>query len=99
MKKKSTKPSAFFPSLEVSVDEKTGLIRAAYLRVRKGKVEETQEVSAGSAFADYGANGLLLGVELLAPCKVKVLDRIAAHEPEPVKRFLRGSPPRELVHA
>lgn len=93
------KPAAFIPALEVSIDEKTGLVRAAYLRVRKGKVEETQEVSEGSAFADYAADGLLLGVELLAPCKVKVLDRIAANEPEPVKRFLRGGPPRELVHA
>jgi hypothetical protein len=99
MKKKTAVTPAFVPSLEISVDEETGLIRAAYLRVRKGKVKETQEVSEGSAFADYGANGLLLGVELLAPCEVEVLDRIAAREPEPVKRFLRGGPPRELVHA
>jgi hypothetical protein len=98
-KKKTSSAKLFLPSLEVSVDEQTGFIRAAYLRVRKGKVAETQEVSEGSAFADYSAKGLLLGVELLAPCKVNVLDRIAAHEPEPVKRFLRGGPPRELVHA
>jgi hypothetical protein len=65
--KKNIKPCEFIPTLEVSIDETTGLIRAAYLRVRKGKVEETQELCEGSAFADYAADGLLLGVELLGP--------------------------------
>lgn len=89
----------FVPELSVSVDEKTGHIRAAYLRVRIGEVEETREVVEGRAFADYDASGLLLGIELLAPCEVAVLDNLAASEPEPVRRFLRGSPPRELVPA
>ncbi len=89
----------FVPELQISVDEKTGGIRAAYLRVRQGEVAETREVVEGTTFADYDANGRLLGIELLAPCKVEVLDNLAAQEPEPVKRFLRGSPPRELVPA
>ena len=83
----------------MSVDENTGGIRAAYLRIREGEAAETREVKEGRAFADYDANGLLLGVELLAPCEVEVLDSIAAQEPEPVKRFLRGGAPRELVSA
>jgi uncharacterized protein YuzE len=87
---------SFLPALQLSVNEETGSIRAAYLRVRAGEVAETREVAEGSAFADYDVNGLLLGVELLAPCAVEVLDRLALQEPEPVKRFLRGSPPREL---
>jgi hypothetical protein len=91
--------SNFLPSLDLSVDEKTGGIRAAYLRVRQGEVAETREVSEGRAFADYGADGQLLGVELLAPCEVAVLDRVAAQEPESIKRFLRGGAPRELVSA
>jgi hypothetical protein len=91
--------SVFLPALELSVDEKTGGIRAAYLRVREGEVAETREVSEGRVFADYGADGLLLGAELLAPCESEVLDRIAAQEPEPIKRFLRGGAPRELVPA
>ncbi len=91
--------STFLPSLELSVDDRTGSICAAYLRVRKGEVAETREVSEGRAFADYGVDGLLLGVELLAPCEVQVLDQISAHEPEPVRQFLRGSPPRALVPA
>ncbi len=79
------------------MDEQTGIVRAAYLRIRKGEVAETKEVSEGRAFADYDANGNLLGVELLAPCEVAVLNQISSHEPEPVRRFLMGSPPRELV--
>lgn len=90
---------AFVPSLNVSVDEKTGNVRAAYLRVRKGEVAETKEVSEGRAFADYTADGVLLGIELLAPCTVEVLDRVTAHEPEAIKQFLHGSLPRDLISA
>lgn len=91
--------ATFLPELSVSVDEKTGHVRAAYIRVRKGEVSVTREVAEGRAFADYDANGSLLGIELLAPCEVQVLDKLSAAEPEPVKQFLRGSPPRELVPA
>lgn len=89
----------FLPKIDVSIDEKTGVIRAAYLRIRTGSVAETREVAEGRAFADYDADGWLLGIELLAACEVDVLDRVAAQEPEPIRRFLRGSPPRELIVA
>lgn len=89
----------FLPKLDVSFDEKTGIIRAAYLRIRNGTVHKTREISAGNAFADYGKNGWLLGIELLGPCELAALDKLAEEEPEPVKRFLLGSPPRELVTA
>lgn len=89
----------FLPKIDVSIDEKTGIIRAAYLRIRNGTVAETREVADGRAFADYDDGGWLLGIELLAACDVEVLDRLAAQEPEAVKRFLRGSPPRELITA
>ena len=85
--------------LETSVDDKTGRVVAAYLRVREGEVAKTKEVKEGAAYADYDSQGLLLGIELLAPCQVAVLDKIAQGEPDPVKQFLRGSPPRELVPA
>ena len=42
----------FLLELSVSVDEKTGIVRAAYVRVRKGVVDETREVAEGRAFAD-----------------------------------------------
>jgi uncharacterized protein YuzE len=95
----STITGDFLPSLQLSVDEKTGIVRAAYMRVRQGEVADTREVSEGCAFADYDDSGMLLGIELLAPCGIAVLDQVAALEPEPIKRFLRGSPPRELVPA
>jgi Protein of unknown function (DUF2283) len=91
--------SIFMPSLELSLDEKTGGIRAAYLRVHHGEVAETREVSEGRAFADYTDDGTLLGIELLGPCTVELLDRVSAKEPEPIKRFLRGGPPHELIRA
>jgi hypothetical protein len=67
------------------------------LRIREGDVASTKEVKDGYAYADYDVEGLLLGIELLGPCEVEVLDTIVENEPEPVKRFLRGGAPRELV--
>lgn len=85
--------------LEVSFNGATGEPVAAYLRVREGKVAITAEVSEGVAFADYAADGRLLGIELLAPCALAVMDRLGEAEPEPVRRFLRGGAPRELIVA
>jgi uncharacterized protein YuzE len=85
--------------LEVSFNETTGEPVAAYLRVREGKVAETKELSDGVAFADYSDDGFLLGIELLAPCEVTVIDRLAEKEPEPIRQFLRESVRRPLVFA
>jgi uncharacterized protein YuzE len=85
--------------LETSFDEQTGQLVAAYLRVREGEVAETREVKEGVAYADYDSKGLLLGIELLGPCQVGVLDNISQSEPEPVRRFFRSSAPRGLVPA
>jgi hypothetical protein len=83
----------------VSVNVQTGEIRAAYIRVREGAVADTREIKDGFAYADYDADGLLLGVELLGPCEVSVLDDVGVNEPEAVRRFLRGGVPREMVPA
>jgi uncharacterized protein YuzE len=85
--------------MEASFDDKTGRAVAMYLRAREGEVAETKEIKEGSAYADYDADGVLLGIELLGPCEVAVLDRIADNEPEPVRQFLKSSVPRGLVLA
>ena len=85
--------------VETSVDDDTGGVVAVYLRVRDGEVAETKEVEDGIVYADYDSQGSLLGIELLGPCDVTVLESVTANEPEPVKRFLRGGAPRGLVPA
>jgi len=85
--------------VETSVDDQTGRVIAVYLRVRQGDVAETKELEEGVVYADYDSAGLLLGIELLGPCQVEVLDRAGRSEPEPIKRFLMGAAPRELVGA
>jgi uncharacterized protein YuzE len=85
--------------MEASFDDKTGRTVALYLRAREGEVVETKEIKEGLAYADYDANGLLLGIELLGPCELAVLDSLADKEPEPVRRFLKNSVPRGLVPA
>jgi hypothetical protein len=83
--------------LEVSYHETTGEPVAAYLRIREGKVAQTKEISEGIVFADYGADGVLLGIELLAPCQVAVLERISEKEPEPVRQFLQRGVRKEMI--
>ena len=85
--------------METSVDDDTGGLIAVYLRVRDGEVAETKEVEEGVVYADYDAHGSLLGIELLGPCDITVLESVAANQPEPVKHFLRCSVPRGLVPA
>jgi uncharacterized protein YuzE len=80
--------------VSVSHDETTGKLLAVYFRVRKGQSAKTVEHADGAAFADYDRRGNLLGIELLEPCSISVLDLIA--EKPPVKKFIRESIPRHM---
>lgn len=90
---------AYAFKLNITIDDETGRLTAAYLRVRQGQVAETREVMEGKVFADYDASGALLGVEFLSQCTVAVLEQLIPGEPEPIRTFLRSAPPRELVTA
>lgn len=94
----TTMPTPKF-RLEVSYNDLTGDPVAAYVRVREGKVAQTKEVSAGVAFADYSADGSLLGIELLEPCRIDILEGIAKNEPEHVRQFLRQGVRKEMICA
>ncbi len=83
----------------IGFDRETGKVMAVYFRVRPGKAAETKEFANGNAFADYDSKGRLLGLELLGPCKVTVLDRISRGEPKPVKSFFRNSVPAQMLVA
>ena len=83
---------------EIEVDEK-GTVVALYFYIRSGKAAETREFADGKALADYDRKGNLLGIELLGPCEVAILDKISRKEPAPVKKFLRGSIPRDMALA
>ncbi len=87
--------------LEVStqVNYETGDVSAVYFYIRPGKSALVKEFAEGCAFADYDRNGHLLGIEILAPGEIAVLDKIARREPKPIKNFLRNSIPREMALA
>ena len=87
--------------LEVStqVNYETGDVSAVYFYIRPGKSALVKEFAGGCAFADYDRNGHLLGIEILAPCEIAVLDKIARRESKPIKNFLRNSIPREMALA
>lgn len=58
---------------------------------------QTKEISEGVAFADCGDDGFLVGIELLAPCRVDVLESASVHEPEQVRQFLRSGVRKEMI--
>ena len=97
------KPDAFSFNVTVSVDSKTGDVEAVYFQVREGKAVEVRELADGAAFVNYGKDGKLLGIELLAPCSITVLDAVAQEETiskrSQVRRFFRQSVPRDMVAA
>jgi hypothetical protein len=97
------KPPKFQFLVSVATEESTGEVLAAYFQIRKGKYDHVKTFADGAAIADYDKNGYLLGVELLAPCRVQVIDQVAQTESfstrSHVKQFLRKSGPRELVTA
>jgi uncharacterized protein YuzE len=87
--------SRFAFRISIETHDQTGQVIAAYFQIRKGKVNVTKEYADGAAFADYDKHGELLGIEMLAPCKVSVLDKIA--QKTEVKRFVRGVVPRAML--
>ncbi len=89
--------------VSVTVDDATGEPLSVYFQIRRGKVHETREFADGAAFADYDRTGLLLGIELLSPCKVEIVDLLAANETvslrSQTKKFMRQSGPRSMIAA
>lgn len=82
--------------IAVEVEHETGDILSVYFQIRKGKSAETREVDPGKVFVDYSASGQLLGIEMLAPSRIAVLDKITQDEPES-QRFVSNKIPREMA--
>lgn len=85
----------------LQTDTRTGALLAVYFQIRRGKASTVEEVADGAAFANYDRKGRLIGIELLAPCQVTVLNRLAASEPvkyqNRIKSFLKNSMPRKMA--
>jgi uncharacterized protein YuzE len=85
--------------VSVQTDANTGDVAAVYFQIRRGKAAVVKERAAGSVFVNYDKYGEILGVELLAPCEITVLDRITRREPRQVRNFFRQSVPRQMAIA
>jgi hypothetical protein len=79
----------------IETNEQNGNVVAVYFQVRKGKSVKIKEFCDGNAFADYDRRGRLLGVELLAPCEARILDKIAPGRLP--KAFIRKSIPHQMM--
>ncbi|HEX4130582.1 MAG TPA: DUF2283 domain-containing protein [Pirellulales bacterium] len=84
-------------SFNVNVETRTdtGEVLAVYFRFRDGKSAKTREFADGNVFADYDRGGSLLGIELLAPCSLAVLERIV--RPVTARRFVRQTIPSSML--
>jgi uncharacterized protein YuzE len=89
----------FFFRTSTETDRASGKILAVYLQVRKGKAAQVKELVEGAAFANYDRKGRLLGLELLAPCNVTLIERIVQDEPTRIRKFVKGTIPREMAMA
>jgi hypothetical protein len=76
-------------SVRVQAHPRTGHPLAAYFHIRDGKAEEVREFAEGAVFANYGRDGELLGVELLAPCKKSVLRKVSSGAPESIRKAVQ----------
>ncbi len=90
-----SKTDHFSFCINVETESDTGEVLAVYFRLREGKSATVREYADGNLFADYDKRGRLLGIEMLAPCEAKVLDKIAAHAP--AKRFVRNTVPSGML--
>ena len=90
-------------NVTVEADNETGEVLAVYFRLRPGRSVQVREFSGGAAFADYNKAGELLGVELLSPCRISVLNQITEDEPlsarTQARKFMRNAAPRAMVKA
>lgn len=93
--------SKFRFRMSVETDDATGKVLAVYFQVRAGKTYENREFQKGAVVADYNKHGELLGIELLAPTKASVLDKVVSQETPDVRRrtkqFVHESGPRAFV--
>jgi uncharacterized protein YuzE len=89
------KPDRFAYSVTVETHDHSGAIVAVYVRIRKGKVASTEEHGGGNAFADYDRNGQLLGIELIGPCQISVLNQIA--KAPQIRRVVRAMLPSGMI--
>ena len=89
------KPNKFSFRVNVEAENETGRVLAVYLQVREGKSATVKEYADGNVFADYDRYGRLIGIEMLAPCNAKVLDRIATQAP--ARRFVRSAVPKSML--
>ena len=101
MKTASTKPakpeaSDYAFSVHVTSEIRTGRLVAVHLRIRKGRSAQTREFARGAVFADYDRRGRLVSVEVLGPCRLEVLEKIAAADVM-TRRFICDSMPRKML--
>ena len=77
-----------------------GTIEAIYVRFANGKVAETRELDEDVLLADYDANGVLLGIEILAPVKISRLARLVDQDKRrPFRKAMRNAAPPDFVLA
>lgn len=84
-------------SVQTTVNKKTGSVLAVYFQIRSGRSAKTVELADGMMLADYNAQGELIGLEVLGPCKANALDKLV--DDQEARKFIRNAAPRELVTA
>jgi len=75
-----------------------GTAEAMYIRLADRKVARTKEIEEGVLLADLDSRGNLIGIEVLAPVRIRQLIQLV-DEPRrrPLQNLIRKTAPEELV--
>lgn len=86
---------------EVSVSGRSdGTLEAMYIRLRQGTVARTEEIEEDVLLCDFDRRGNLLGIEILAPVKLRNLTKLVSPPVRtPFRRFVGQAVPEELIEA
>lgn len=77
-----------------------GSLKAAYVRLRDGKVCRTVEIEPDLLLCDYDRNDNLIGIEILGPVALsQVAQQVSSAIRWPFKRFMSHMAPAELIVA
>lgn len=76
-----------------------GSVRAAYLRIKDGKIGRTREVLRNRLLVDEHANGSVLGIEVLGPVSVQAVARLVPREQgrDIITEFAKAAMPKDLI--
>ena len=77
-----------------------GTVEAIYVTFLPHKVAKTVEVEEDQLLVDYNRRGEIVGIEILAPVRIRTLTRFVRDDQRPsFRKFIRSTVPDTFVYS